>query len=81
MSLKSNLSYLLDKHKISKAEYLKLTNLLEGHDRQLKTKVINDMEHRLYYEFEDAIGVPNAMKTFAKEVVKQTADKMKGKQN
>lgn len=80
MSLRSNLTYLLDKHKISKAEYLNLLHQIDGHDKQIRLKTINDMKHRLHYEFEDAIGVPKAMKIFAVEVVNQVADKMKGKE-
>lgn len=80
MSLKSNFTYLLDKGKISKSEYTRITNTLEGHDRSIKIKVINDMKHRLHYEIEDAIGISPEDKKFMVAVIDQVADKMKGKE-
>ena len=77
MSLKSDLTYLFDKHKITKAEYVKIVNQLEGHDKSLRNQTIKELSTRLQFEFGDAIGIPQAMRSFAKEVVKQTAQRMR----
>lgn len=79
MSLKTDLTYLFDKHKITKAEYQKLMNQLEGHDRSLRNKTIDEMKTRLDFEFGDAIGVPQAMKQFTKAVTHTVSLKMKTK--
>lgn len=43
LSLKRMLDKLLYKGKISKEEHAALINKLNGHDRELKNKVINDL--------------------------------------